>query len=98
MIKNTASGFSHFGFNHGYTFTLYLFSIDLVTASKNIHFQFFVEISFSQKYDKEVTVQCVYNEKDGSHWRFKDGDSFIRAKCRRGKSLQDLAGEDSVLG
>jgi len=41
----------------------------------------------NQKYDKEVTVICLYNERDGSHWRFKEGDSYTRAKCRRGRSL-----------
>ncbi len=46
-----------------------------------------------QNYDKEVTVTCLYNENDGSHWRFKEGDSYKRAKCRRGgyfKSFYNL--------
>lgn len=36
------------------------------------------------RYDKEVTVTCISHEKDGSHWRLKDGDIYKRVKCRRG--------------
>ena len=43
-------------------------------------------------------MTCLFNENDGSHWRYKEGDTYKRAKCRRGIAIKLTEGGGGKVG